>query len=295
MDRLTWNRLNPVVSYANVLQCDPGFRFGPRRITNHQFIYVAAGRGTCRIGGREHKAEAGDLFYYGPEVVHRFDADEAEPFLLYGLHFNWTGSLSDADRAYDVIGVPNEQEESVQMNEAIVGERGMDELRITDRTIIHDETIPELFLAIAKTFRNDSEKSRLVSRGLLIQLFDRLHGNSRTEQASLSPHARTLFDVRDKLDGQAAKPYDRGWLSAWTGYNPDYLSRLFREQFGLAPHQYHLQRKLALAKELLEHTGMTAGAIAALLGFASPHYFNRLFRQHTGLTPLTFRQMSRMM
>jgi hypothetical protein len=45
MYKLQWNELNPVVTYVNYIKCQPGFQFGPRFIFEHQFVYIAKGKG----------------------------------------------------------------------------------------------------------------------------------------------------------------------------------------------------------------------------------------------------------
>jgi AraC-like DNA-binding protein len=295
MQRILWNELNPIVSYANILQCEAGFQFGPRIISNHQFIYVSKGKGTAEISEREYKAQEGDLFYYGPGISHTFKADPFEPFELYGIHFEWMASLAAIKQPMVITDVSFQKITSLfSHNLMVIGEKGLDELKMGDYFNIRNTTIPNLLLDIIKQFRNDSEKSAIVNRGLFLHLLLQLHRQTHTITQSLSPMVKLLFDVKTKLDLAALLPYSRKWLKEWSGYNEDYFSRSFHEHFGVPPHQYHLVQKINKAKELLEHTSMTSSAIADQLNLSSVHYFCRLFKIQTGYTPLGFRKMVKM-
>ncbi|QGQ94477.1 AraC family transcriptional regulator [Paenibacillus psychroresistens] len=295
MQRIAWDLLNPIVNYANILQCEPSFQFGPRTISNHQFIYVSKGSGNVEIETREYSAGKGDLFYYGPEVIHTFKADQLDPFELYGVHFTWHDKLTAVKAPQSIIDVSRRTTStSALQNLMVIGDKGLDELKIGDQINVYGTGIAELLLDIIKQFRNDSEKSSIANRGLFLHLLLLLHRHTHTVAPSFSPFVKLLFDVKIKLESTALLPYSRKWLTEWSGYNEDYLSRCFHEQFGIPPHQYHLLQKISKAKELLEHSDFTVSLIAEQLSLSSVHYFCRLFKNQTTYTPLGYRKMCRM-
>jgi len=64
---------------------------------------------------------------------------------------------------------------------------------------------------------------------------------------------------------------------------------MFRESFGLPPHQYLLARRLNRARELLRTTRLPFGDIALECGFASASHFSNRFKQTTGATAGEYR------
>jgi AraC-like DNA-binding protein len=295
MQRIAWDKLNPIVHYANILRCEPGFQFGPRTISNHQFIYVSKGMGKAEIERREYTAQKGDLFYYGPGVIHTFWADDSEPFELYGIHFTWHAELADVKEPQTIADVPRRSASIPSLeNRMVIGEKGLDEFKIEDCINVLATSIPELMLDIVKQYRNDSEKSALANRALILHILLLLHRHTHTVAPTFSPFVKLLFDVKAKLEATASLPYSRKWLTEWSGYNEDYFSRSFHGQFGIPPHQYHLMQKINKAKELLEHTDYSASVIAENLNLSSVHYFCRLFKNQTSYTPLGYRKMCRM-
>lgn len=72
--------------------------------------------------------------------------------------------------------------------------------------------------------------------------------------------------------------------------NPDYLSRLFKQQTGMTLSEYVLQQRLSLAKSLLTTTSLPIGDISLNLGYSSFSYFTRVFKNATGRTPVEYRK-----
>ena len=67
--------------------------------------------------------------------------------------------------------------------------------------------------------------------------------------------------------------------------NGDYLSRLFKQQHGMTPHEYLTKLRLDHAAYLLRDDGVSVSEAAFRSGFYDPLYFSRLFRRHKGVPP----------
>lgn len=71
--------------------------------------------------------------------------------------------------------------------------------------------------------------------------------------------------------------------------NPDYLRRLFRQEHGMAPHDYLTKLRLDHAAHLLRDEGVSVSEAAFRSGFYDRLYFSRLFHRHMGITPSQWR------
>lgn len=74
--------------------------------------------------------------------------------------------------------------------------------------------------------------------------------------------------------------------------NPDYISRLFKRRYGIRFTDYVIERKIAIAKRLIEELeDWTISEVGALLGFKSDgQYFSKVFRKVTKMTPGDYRK-----
>lgn len=74
-------------------------------------------------------------------------------------------------------------------------------------------------------------------------------------------------------------------LSLATGYNADYLSRLYRQACGQPLGRYLAARRLDHIRSLMERPELSLDAISQMSGFSSRSYFNRFIKRETRLTP----------
>lgn len=294
--RIGWEALNPVVSYANRLACEPGFAFGPRYVKDHQFIYTAEGKGKAEIGGRAYDAGPGDLFYYGPGVPHRFEADDEAPFVLYGLHFAPVGELPatgavryelpvDIRRASDL---PSHTETQLVLGDAASG------FAVPEHIALPPAFAEPFFASAAQYFRMADALHHLRGRALLIRFLTELHERARQARAEQDPAASLLETVRSRLRAHAEESYRREWLSAWTHYHENQAAALFARLYGQSPHEYFLACKLELAKRLLADENLSVLETSERLRFGSVHHFTRLFKRRVGCAPGAYRRMGRM-
>jgi AraC family transcriptional regulator len=65
--------------------------------------------------------------------------------------------------------------------------------------------------------------------------------------------------------------------------------RLFRQTYGLSPHQYIQQLRLEKAKSLLSDTQIPVADMAGMLGYKDGPSFSRLFAQRMGVYPSEYR------
>lgn len=62
----------------------------------------------------------------------------------------------------------------------------------------------------------------------------------------------------------------------------------FKAHMKCTPNRYIIERKIAMAKELLPLQGLTISQIALLCGFSDAYYFSKVFTEETGTNPSKF-------
>lgn len=72
--------------------------------------------------------------------------------------------------------------------------------------------------------------------------------------------------------------------------NSQHFLRMFRQVYGITPHQYLIHCKLEKAKELLRSTHMPVLMICQEIGFESVYSFTLLFRKRFGIPPARYRK-----
>jgi AraC family transcriptional regulator len=107
-------------------------------------------------------------------------------------------------------------------------------------------------------------------------------------KGGLAAHQRR--QLVEFIDSQLAEAISLGQLAGLCALSEYHFARMFRESFGLPPHQYVLARRLSQARDLLRTTSQPLGDIALACGFASASHFTNRFRQALGGTPGEYRQ-----
>ncbi|MFB9277534.1 response regulator [Cohnella cellulosilytica] len=74
------------------------------------------------------------------------------------------------------------------------------------------------------------------------------------------------------------------------GFNPSYLSRLYKQLTGEGLHDSITRMRLNKAVELLTQPSTKIHEISSALGFESPAYFTKFFKRVTNLTPSEYRE-----
>lgn len=82
-------------------------------------------------------------------------------------------------------------------------------------------------------------------------------------------------------------------LSLATGYNADYLSRLYRQASGQSLGRFLALRRLEFIRSLMERDDLSLDVISQMSGFSSRSYFNRFIKRETSLTPQRLQALMR--
>ena len=106
-------------------------------------------------------------------------------------------------------------------------------------------------------------------------------------KGGLAPHVRRR--LVEFIELNLAEPLSLGQLAGMCALSEYHFARMFRESFGLPPHQYLLARRMNRARHLLRTTRLAFGDIALDCGFASASHFSNRFRHAIGATPGEYR------
>ncbi|MBU5335075.1 response regulator [Intestinibacter bartlettii] len=71
---------------------------------------------------------------------------------------------------------------------------------------------------------------------------------------------------------------------------PHYLSKIFKKEVGVNFVTYVTDRKIDLAKEMLEDKNIPIVNISISLAFNQPNYFSKVFKKKVGVTPSEYRE-----
>ena len=102
--------------------------------------------------------------------------------------------------------------------------------------------------------------------------------------------ASVMGTVKQYIADNLSMKIQREELAKMVYLNPDYLSKLFHKQVGMTLGEYILEKRLALAKQLLINTDLSIADISQRVGITDASYFIRTFKKKIGVTPQQYRE-----
>ena len=101
---------------------------------------------------------------------------------------------------------------------------------------------------------------------------------------------QNVQEIKDYLDLHFAEKITLDALAERFYINKFYLTRVFKEQFGLSVTSYLTQLRITQAKRLLRFSDKNIETIAQECGMSDANYFSRIFKKVEGTTPGQYRR-----
>ena len=103
-------------------------------------------------------------------------------------------------------------------------------------------------------------------------------------------HRGSWQELSDYIDRNLGSDLTLSALAQRYFYNPSYLSRMFKKQFGASLTEHIGKRRISQAIHLLRETKLTVSEIATQVGYPSKSAFYRAFAKITGGSPSDYRK-----
>lgn len=97
--------------------------------------------------------------------------------------------------------------------------------------------------------------------------------------------------VTSLIRAKYTEPISTSSLAEELGLNPDYLSRVFRQQTGETISAWLRSWRLHIAKGLLSEGKLSVAQVAEKVGIDDPRYFSRLFKKQEGISPKQYQRL----
>ena len=127
---------------------------------------------------------------------------------------------------------------------------------------------------------------------ILSTLLTHLLGECLHFDSSQTPigNKRNLMEIKNYLNENYTKRITLDELSEKFFLNKFYLTRLFREHYGITINAYMLQLRITHAKHQLRFSDLSIEQIANACGFDDANYFSRTFKRIEDCTPGQYRK-----
>ncbi len=149
------------------------------------------------------------------------------------------------------------------------------------------ELFEELRLITEKTFYPEEERQREAA-AVFHKLVCRLHKSSGTRLVR-----RTALRIKEYIDAHAEEKTELSELSKIFFMSKTQIHRLFKEEYGVSPIRYLIDRKIDISKKMLTNEGIKISEIAEALSFSDARHFSKTFFRREGMLPSEYRKIKR--
>lgn len=124
---------------------------------------------------------------------------------------------------------------------------------------------------------------------LTMAMIESRKGEKRVQETASTQSK--LQEIKKFLDDEYAQKVSLDQLEEKFYINKYYLTRIFKEKFGISINNYVIQKRITEAKYQLRFTEKSLEEIGHSCGMADPSYFNRVFKKVEGISPREFRKL----
>jgi AraC family transcriptional regulator len=201
--------------------------------------------------------------------------------------WEWTGEI---DELHIFIDPALLREAAAEVSDKTVG--------LTEGIGIRDPLISAIAGRLVEELSNPGMCTRLFGDAMAHALASQLlssHSNFRSA-ASMERIDMPAYKVRaaiDFIETHVSEDISVDSIAAAVNMSSFRFARGFKKGTGQSPHQFLLERRIELAKELLRSTDQTLADIGQSVGFATQSHFTAVFRRCCRTTPRSYREATR--
>ncbi len=235
-------------------------------LNSYLFLMVTSGSGSITYGGEIHHLKAGDCAFIDCRLPYSHQSS-MDLWTLKWVHFYGNSVKGIYDKYV---------------------ERGGQCCFKTAYPEKFDEILCTLYdIASSESYIKDMELNEKLNALLTLLMAESWHPDV---QANSSRKKKDLQELRTYLDEHYQERLTLDDLSELFFINKFYLTRIFKEQFGVSINNYLLQVRITHAKQHLRFSDMSIEKVAIQIGVEDVRYFTRMFKKVEGMTPGEYRR-----
>lgn len=260
---------NCTLLYVGKVSDDPYWSFPAHKHDDlHEIIYIADGKGSFTVDGKPYDVHKGDILVLNSGMIHEERTEPEYPLYTYYCGFRF-GS-EEGNPGHRVIEANNEP--FIQAN------RYSDQIAMLMKMLFEEFSIrEEAFETISHNLLNN----------VLLLIKRMLSTQSKADHDVKHPLAKKIKDFLDFNYRQNLKLTD---VAEHFHIDTYYLIHVFKNNYGIPPYSYLINRRMGEATKLLSSTHKKIWEIAKLVGYENPNYFTIIFTKMIGESPRSFRE-----
>lgn len=278
---ISYNSLSIGIDFAGVWFFPAGSEYDFHMHPNYEIHYIKEGKGRVILNNVEYMLSKGSFYVTGPGILHKQFADGGVTMVEYGMKFDL--SIGQTDEG--TIKYPSEE-----YNEVIklLSSR---EAYVT----VDQNNIEQLFEGMFEEVRNKRVGYYSQINNLIIRIIVASARNYDNSVASYEIPQKDMDSIRmnivnSYISDHIGKNINRMELASVLGLSVRQLERIIRNCTAMSTHDFILNKKMDIVKQMLNSSSMTLSHISSITGFSSEFHLSRVFKKIIGVSPREYRK-----
>jgi AraC family transcriptional regulator len=185
----------------------------------------------------------------------------------------------------------------MRLPEAVLSEASDGPARLEPRFQFRDPRVQHIGFALKAELEDGGPNGRIYVDALGLALAAHLVGRYASGPAPAPPAAcaqalspRQARRVREHVEAHLDRDLAMADLAAVAGVGVSHFRALFGRTFGMPPHRYLIERRVARAQALIAADAAPLAEIALMAGFSHQSHLARWMRRLTGATPAALKR-----
>ncbi|MEA5012263.1 MAG: AraC family transcriptional regulator [Angelakisella sp.] len=262
------SRFSPHLLYTGTVIDDPNWFNIEHQHTFCELLYVARGKGHAIIGDSGFELKVGDLIIINPSIMHQERSCPESPLSLVFLGID----------NFQFNGLPANYLINPLLSPVIPLTRFRKKVESCFSDLIYETSSGIPFY---------KEMSQNLVSSLVIFISRILSSLGEWDEVTLTKECQ---QIKDFIDRNYTQPLSLDTLSETAYFSKHHLAHLFKNQTGISPIKYIIEKRIESACQLLITTRVSIADISFQVGYQDPIYFSQLFKKSKGMSPSAYRK-----
>ena len=250
------------VEHYGIHKCRPKHAFGPGVKTSFMIVHVLDGEGYFTINNVTRKLKKRDVFMVSPHIVHKYVADETNPWEYAWISFGCDDFIKDFDKIPSSMNVRQTRNVDMITKHIMRLERN-EKYDETGYKLVRDDAVIKLFLS-----------------EMLSEDFDVVQNPKVTSVQRIKDYIQNNYFIDLSVE-DVAKEF---------GYNRSYLCRLFKEIEHKSPKEYIIDYRMQIACQLFLESNLSVQNVSNSVGYRDSFNFSKMFKKKMGMAPQEYKK-----
>lgn len=281
---MNMNVLSPFIRLATRSYVPTPWLLQMRILFEYELLFLEEGKLSITVDGKLYACKPGDIILFCPGQQHEIRSvgsqNISQPHIVFDLEY---------DQYSDIIPISFRNLDAFTEDEKrMIRSNEFSQLDSPILKVSNMSSFLQLFYDVIDAYEDKHAMYQLVCKYRLIKLLCYLFTCNPEMTYEGSPQLNpSLMHVKEYIDCNYTNKISLDILSKQFHIDKFYLTRRFREEFGVPIIHYYNSTRIAAAKRLLKDMHSVTQT-ASMLGFDNIYTFSRFFKRGTGFSPKAY-------